>query len=183
MKSLEEQILGLENQTAASQAVQEAVERAKQRRREMVDQVNANQRLEGYEPDTHLAQLQEQFIAGELAPDQMIEILTNYARKIREDLELDKLTHEQRKLFEAIDASVASSALSGVTIDPNKVATWKKYVLDGMGAQELFKVIQGDKEKVISVRPQPDYHNSPGMKHMGNGYFLSGDEPKDPPVK
>ncbi len=183
MKTLEEQILGAGNQAAASQAVQVAVEHAKLHRREMVDQVNANQRLEGYVPDAQLTQLQERFIAGELAPHQMIEILTDYARKIRENLELEKLTHEQRRLFEAIDASVASSALSGVTIDPNKVLIWKKYVLDGMGAQELFQVIQGDKEKVISVRPQPNYHDLPGMMHMGNGYFLSGDDPEDPPVK
>lgn len=182
MKTLKEQILGLENQQAASQAVEEAVARAEQRRREMVDQVNANQRLEGYVPDEHLAQLQERFIKGELTPPKMIEMLTDYARKIRQQLELEKhLTPEQRRLFGAIDASVASSGLSGVTINPDKVAAWKQHVLDGMSAKELFQMIQNDKQKVIAVRPQPDYQDSPGMKHMGNGYFLAGDDPADPP--
>jgi ribosome assembly protein YihI (activator of Der GTPase) len=81
MKTLEEQILGAESQAAVSHAVQEAVERAKMRRREMVDQVNANQRLEGYEPDEQLRQLQERFIAGELETSQMIELLTEYGRE------------------------------------------------------------------------------------------------------
>jgi len=96
-KSIEELLLGVENQTAASKAVQSAVARADTsglppayephfsmlRRREMVDQVNANQRLEGYEPDEQLRQLQERFIAGELDTKEMLEILTNYALKIQ----------------------------------------------------------------------------------------------------
>lgn len=171
MKSLEEQILGLENQTAASQAVQEAAERAKQRRREMVDQVNANQRLEGYEPDAQLRQLQEQFIDNELETSEMIELLTAYALKIREG---QGLNPEQRKLFEAIDEATSDAAFEGATIDPRKVAIWKKHILAGMGADELLQLIRDDKEKVIAVRPKPEYHDSPGMKHMGNGYFIGG---------
>lgn len=53
-------------------------------RREMVEQVNANQRLEGYEPDEHLRQLQERFIANELSTDQMIQLLTEYAREVQQ---------------------------------------------------------------------------------------------------
>ena len=180
MKTTEELLLGAENQAAASQAVQVAVERAKQRRREMVDQVNANQRLEGYEPDWQLRQLQEQFIADELETSEMIELLTAYALKIREG---QGLNPEQRKLFEAIDTATSDAAFEGATIDPRKVATWKKHVLAGMGADELLQIIRDDKEKVIAVRPKPEYHSSPGMKHMGNGYFIGGDDPADPPVK
>lgn len=52
-------------------------------RQEMVEQVNSNQRLEGYEPDEQLMQLQERFIAGELTTSEMIETLTAYARKVQ----------------------------------------------------------------------------------------------------
>lgn len=97
MKTLEEQLLGTESQAAVSRAVEAAVARADaaglppayephfsmQRRREMVDQVNANQRLEGYEPDEQLRQLQERFIAGELETKEMLEILTDYALNIQ----------------------------------------------------------------------------------------------------
>ncbi|NTB05835.1 antitoxin VbhA family protein [Agrobacterium tumefaciens] len=47
-------------------------------RRMMVERVNANQRLEGYEPDEHLKQLQEQFIAGTLTTTEMVRLLTDY---------------------------------------------------------------------------------------------------------
>ena len=57
-------------------------EEAARLRREMVNQVNANQRLEGYEPDEQLQQLQERFIAGTMDTKEMIEVLTEYARKI-----------------------------------------------------------------------------------------------------
>jgi uncharacterized membrane protein YgcG len=175
MKTIEELLLGAENQAAASQAVATAVEDAKQRRREMVEQVNANQRLEGYVPDEQLAQLQERFIAGELTTTEMTRSITDYAQKILEGMELKRaLTPEQRKLFEAIDGAISDAAFEGATIDPMKVAIWKKHVLDGMGADELLQLIGDDKEKVIAVRPKPEYHDSPGMKHMGNGYFIGG---------
>jgi hypothetical protein len=57
-----------------------------QRRREMVEQVNANQRLEGYEPDEQLAQLQARFIAGDLSTTDMLRMLTDYAREIQNKL-------------------------------------------------------------------------------------------------
>jgi hypothetical protein len=209
MKTTEELMFGDENNERVHQAIDAAIARAdaaglppayepyfsmsktmpvdevlKLRRRHMVDQVNANQRLEGYEPDEQLDQLQEQFIAGQLTTTEMIEILTDYAQKIRKGQELErKLTPEQRKLFEAIDGATSDAAFEGATIDPVKIATWKKHVLAGMEADELFQIIRDDKEKIITVRPKPEYHDSPGMKHMGNGYFISSDEPADPPVK
>lgn len=115
MKTTEELMFGAENNERVTRAIEEAVARAdaaglppayepylsmsktmpaeevlKLRRREMVDQVNANQRLEGYEPDEQLKQLQEQFIAGELATSEMIELLTAYARKIRNAPDLEE---------------------------------------------------------------------------------------------
>lgn len=97
MKTLEELLLDVATQAATTKAVQAAVARANasglprayepdfsmQRRREMVDQVNANQRHEGYEPDEQLQQLQERFIRGELETKEMIEILNDYALKAR----------------------------------------------------------------------------------------------------
>jgi polyribonucleotide nucleotidyltransferase len=209
MKSLEELLFDVKNQGMATEALQSAIERAKaaglppayeiyvamseampveeaqkQRRREMVDQVNAIQRLEGYEPDEQLAQLQERFVAGELTTTEMIDILTDYAKSVQKGKDLYRnLTGKQRSLFDSIDEAVTDSSLSGVVIDPVKIGLWKKHVLAGMEFDELFQIIQGDKEKVIVVRPKPEYHDSPGMKHMGNGYFISGDDPKDPPVK
>lgn len=209
MKTTEELMFGDENNERVHQAIDAAVARAdaaglpqayepyfsmsktmpvdevlKLRRRHMVDQVNANQRLEGYKPDEQLEQLQEQFIAGQLTTTEMIELLTDYAQKIRKGQELErKLTPEQRKLFEAIDEATSDAAFEGATIDPIKIATWKKHVLAGMGADELFQIIRDDKEKIVAVRPKPEYHDSPGMKHMGNGYFISGDDPTDPLVK
>lgn len=209
MKTLEELMFGAENNERVTQAVQEAIARAdaaglppayepyfsmsqtmpveevlKLRRREMVEQVNANQRLEGYEPDEQLTQLQERFVVGELTTTEMIEILTDYANSVQKGKDLYRnLTSKQRSLFDSIDYAVADSSLSGVVIDPVKIGLWKKHVLAGMESDELFQIIQGDKEKVIFVTPKPEYHDSPGMKHMGNGYFISGDDPEEPPVK
>jgi hypothetical protein len=82
-KSLEELILGAENQEAASKAVQDAVERGRNLRREMVEKVNANQRLEGYEPDEHLKEIQERYILGELSTTEMLGSLIDHARSIQ----------------------------------------------------------------------------------------------------
>lgn len=209
MKTTEELMFGDENNERVHQAINAAVARAdaaglppgyepyfsmsktmpvdevlKLRRRHMVDQVNANHRLEGYEPDEQLAQLQEQFIAGQLTTTEMIELLTEYAQKIRKGQEMGrKLTPQQRKLFKAIDEATSDAAFEGATINPIKIATWKKHVLAGMEAEELLQIIGDDKEKIVAVRPKPEYHDSPGLKHMGNGYFISGDDPTDPPVK
>lgn len=115
MKTTEELMFGAENNERVTRAVEEAVARADAaglppayepyfsmsktmpveevlalRRREMVDQVNANQRLEGYEPDEQLKQLQERFIVGDLTTTEMIAILTTYARRIRNAPDLEK---------------------------------------------------------------------------------------------
>jgi hypothetical protein len=92
------------------------------------------------------------------------------------------LTAEQRKMFDAIDHAIADAALAGATIDPAKVAAWKIRVLAGVSLDDLIKIIGDDKEKVLNVRPKPSCWDYPGMKHMGNGYYLSGNEPEDPPV-
>lgn len=209
MKTTEELMFGDENNERVHQAIDAAVARAdaaglppayepyfsmsktmpvdevlKLRRRHMVDHVNANQRLEGYEPDEQLDRLQERFIAGQLTTTEMIELLTDYAQKIRKHQQLvRKLTPEQRKLFEAIDDATSDATLEGATIDPVKIVTWKKHVLAGIKADELFQIVRDDKEKIVAVRPKPEYHDSPGLQHMGNGYFISGDEPADPLVK
>jgi hypothetical protein len=93
------------------------------------------------------------------------------------------LPDEQSKICEAIDNAVADSALEGFTIDPLKVARWKGYAADGMAWETISKIMAVDKTKVIAIAPKPEYRDSPGMKHMGNGYFISGDDPTDPPVK
>jgi hypothetical protein len=206
MKTTEELMFGQENKELVAQAIDAAVARAdaaglppayepyfamsktisvdevhKMRRREMVEQVNTNQRLEGYAPDEQLAQLQARFIDGEMTTTEMTEILTEYAQKIRKRQELgENLTSNQRKMFDAIDHAVTDARLSGAVVDPVKLATWKKYVMAGMAFDELFQIIQTDKEKIIATVPKSDYQDSPGMKHMGNGYFLSGDEAADP---
>lgn len=59
-------------------------------RRLMVERVNTNQRLEGYEPDEQLKQLQEQFIAGSLTTTEMIRLLTDYALTV-------KMSDQERK--------------------------------------------------------------------------------------
>jgi hypothetical protein len=114
MKTTEELMFGDENNDRVRQAIDAAVARAdaaglppayepyfsmsrtmpvdavlKLRRRHMVDQVNANQRLEGYEPDKQLDQLQEQFIAGKLTTTEMIELLKDKAQKIRKGQEVE----------------------------------------------------------------------------------------------
>lgn len=94
-----------------------------------------------------------------------------------------KLTLEQHKLLDAIDCMDGDAGLEGVTIDPLKIEKWKDHVMNGMAWEELFEIITSDKEKIIAVAPKPQYTDSPGLKHMGNGYFLSYDETPDPPVK
>lgn len=97
---------------------------------------------------------------------------------------IDKnLTPKQRELLESIEHAIADAEFEGATIDPTKIATWKKYVMEGMEFDELFELIRNDRAKVIAVRPKPEHRDAPGMKHMGNGYFISGDDPTDPPVK
>jgi hypothetical protein len=86
VKSTEE-LLGLtaETKEETSARIQANIAKGRQQameiRRQMVEHVNANQRLEGYEPDEQLTQLQERFIAGELETSQMIELLTQYGRE------------------------------------------------------------------------------------------------------
>jgi hypothetical protein len=114
-KSTEELMFGAESNERVTRAVEEAIAHADAaglppayepyfsmsktmpvkevlalRRQEMVDQVNANQRLEGYEPDEQLTQLQERFITGELSTSEMIDILITYARKIRKAPDLGR---------------------------------------------------------------------------------------------
>lgn len=95
-----------------------------------------------------------------------------------------KLTREQRWLATAIDVAVADSAFSGYIVDPIKIGRWKGYIADGMSADTLLKIIQGDKDKgsfiVSKLKEFPSY---PGLKSMGNGYYISGEDPEDPPVK
>jgi len=94
------------------------------------------------------------------------------------------VTKEQRWLAAAIDIAVADSALSGYIIDPIKIDRWKGYIADGMSAPTLIKIIGADKDKgayiVSKLKEFPSY---PGMKSMGNGYYISGDDEEDPPVK
>ena len=121
IKSLEEIIFGEENQKLAHDAVTAAVARGVEVRRQMVDRVNQNQRLEGFEPDEQLYQLQEQFIAGELTTGQMIEILTDYAKKEIKEWPAPELTEKQYKLTRLIDTYVSELAFSGFTVDPLKI--------------------------------------------------------------
>jgi hypothetical protein len=102
------------------------------------------------------------------------------------------LTKEQRSLFEAIDTSVTCSLLSGFRIHPSKITAWKRHVLDGMSADDLIRIIQADRNKGVQERPAGGVHlghpdanfpSYPGMKSMGNGYYISGDEPAELPVK
>lgn len=93
------------------------------------------------------------------------------------------LTKKQRELIETIDHASAEAEFDGATIDPAKIAMWKKLVMEGMEFEALFEIIRDDPKKIVSVRPKPEYRDSPGMKHMGNGYFISGDDLTDPPVK
>jgi len=175
-KSLDEIIFGEENQRLAHEAVTAAVARGVEVRRQMVDRVNQNQRLEGFEPDEQLHQLQEQFIAGELTTSQMIEILTDYAKKEVKEWPAPKLTEKQYKLTRLIDTCVSELAFSGFTVDPLKIIMWKKYVIAGMEWETLSPIILNDKEKIIAVRPKQDFPDYPGMKSMGGGYYLSGDD-------
>lgn len=86
-------------------------------------------------------------------------------------------------MLEAIDHATVDSELSGYIIDFIKISKWKQYVVDGMEWRDLFEIIQADREKVIAIRPQPEHRDSLGVKHIGNVYFISGDDPEDPPVK
>jgi hypothetical protein len=97
---------------------------------------------------------------------------------------MSDFTDEQRRLLAALDTAAADSELSGYKIDPRKIERWKAYVIYGMPLDSLLTLINGDPEKgsyiVSKIKEFPDY---PGMKSMGNGYYLSGDDPEDPPVK
>jgi hypothetical protein len=83
-------------------------------------------------------------------------------------------------MLDAIDHAASDANLSGATIDPAKIAEWKRSVLAGMSPDALLKIIGDDQEKVLDLRPKPSYPDYPGMQHMGNGYYISGDEPNDP---
>lgn len=176
IKSLEELIFGEENQKLAHDAVTAAVARAVEVRRQMVDRVNQNQRLEGFEPDAQLHQLQEQFIAGELTTSEMIEILTDYAKKEIKEWPAPELTEKQYKLTRLIDTCVSELAFSGFTVDPLKIIMWKKYVIAGMEWETLSGIMLNDKEKIIAVRPKQEFPDYPGMKSMGGGYYIGGDD-------
>lgn len=93
------------------------------------------------------------------------------------------LSKKQRELLETIDHAAADAEFEGATVDPTKIALWKELVMDGMGFEALFEIIKDDREKIVSIRPKSEFRDSPGMKHMGNGYFISGDDPEEPPVK
>lgn len=176
-KSLDELILGEENQKLAHQAVTTAAAYAIGVRQEMVDQVNANQRIEGYEPDTHLRQLQEQFIAGELTTSEMIDMLTSYAKEeARERWPKPNLTEEQHKIYGLIGTYVSEYGFAGCVIDPLKIIKWKKYALAGVPWKYLFEIMKDDKEKIIATRPKSEFPDYPGMKSMGGGYYLGGDD-------
>ena len=94
------------------------------------------------------------------------------------------MTKEQRWLIAALDVATADSALEGFIIDPSKIDRWKGYVRDGMSVETLFKILQADKQKgsqlVSKLKEFPSY---PGLKSMGNGYYISSDDPEDPAVK
>lgn len=171
-KSLAELILGEENQKLAHEAVTAAVAQAIDVRRQMVDRVNQNQRLEGYEPDEQLRQLQEQFITGELTTGQMIEILTDYAKKEVKEWPLPELTAKQFQITALIDTYVSELGFSGFTVDPLKIIMWKKYVIAGMEWETLLPIMLNDQEKIIAVRPKQEFPDYPGMKSMGGGYYI-----------
>jgi hypothetical protein len=101
-----------------------------------------------------------------------------------------KLTELQVKQLESLDQAIGSSALEGQEMDPRKIEIWKGYVLSGMSSEELTQAMVKDAEEWIRNSraagisfPKKEYPDYPGMKHMGNGYYLSGDVPEDPPVK
>lgn len=175
-KNLNELILGEENQKLAHEAVAAAVTHAIDIRRQMVDRVNQNQRLEGYEPDDQLHQLQEQFIAGELTTGQMIEILTDYARKEVKEWPIPELTEKQFKITALVDTCVSELAFSGLTVDPLKIIMWKKYVIAGMEWETLLQIILNDDDKIIAIRPKQEFPDYPGLKSMGGGYYINDDD-------
>jgi hypothetical protein len=175
-KSLDELIFGEENQKLAHEAVTAAVAHAIDVRRQMVDRVNQNQRLEGYEPDEQLHQLQERFIAGELTTGQMIEMLTDYAKKEVKKWPTPELTQKQFEITALVDTWVSELAFSGLTVDPLKIIMWKKYVIAGMEWETLLPIILNDSEKIVAVRAKQEFPDYPGMKSMGGGYYLGGDD-------
>lgn len=94
------------------------------------------------------------------------------------------LTKEQRWLAAAIDIAVADSALSGYIIDPINIDRWKGYITDGMSAATLIKIIGAHQDKgAFVVSKLKEFPSYPGMKSMGNGYYISGDDEENPPVK
>lgn len=96
------------------------------------------------------------------------------------------LTKLQLSQLQAIAQAVGSSALDGYEIDPRKLEVWKEYVLKGMSNEQLTQAMVKEAEEWIKNAraagisvPKKEYPDYPGMKHMGNGYYLSGDDPEE----
>ena len=70
-----------EFKTAFKRAVQEDAESSKAARRRMVEQVNANLALEGFEPDEADRINQSRFIDGTMSGDEMFQYARSYAEK------------------------------------------------------------------------------------------------------
>ena len=55
----------------------------------------------------------------------------------------------ERDLLEAVDFATASLFLSGLTIDSNRAARYKAMIRGGITAENLFKVMAEDREKIL----------------------------------
>jgi hypothetical protein len=165
-------------------------------RAHQVRQMLANQRLEGLEPDQAHQQLLQEYIEGTaslddlwlharayaeaLGPRDIVEQMNQFSPELK--LALHKQAVAEKKAQDrikemdtalaAIDYMVGDAALEGMTIDPLKVEQWKDQVKNGTPWNDVLKAIMADKQKIIAVEPKPEYPDRPGMKHMGNGYYL-----------
>ena len=55
----------------------------------------------------------------------------------------------ERDLLEAVDFATVSLFLSGLTIDSNRAARYKAMIRGGITAENLFKVMAEDREKIL----------------------------------
>ena len=55
----------------------------------------------------------------------------------------------ERELLEAVDFATASMFLSGLTINPERTARYKAMIRGGITAENLFKVMAEDREKIL----------------------------------
>jgi hypothetical protein len=144
-KSLEELLLGAENQAAASEAVRCAVERATEReRRRRVEAMRANFAQEGMHPDAEHAGLLERYITGTATLSDLLDHARKYA-----------VTAQLRARDDAVRAARATVVLEGGSVSTCAQEAAVRYVLGEIGIDEFLELVGGVSDPIKEVSPRP----------------------------